>query len=228
MSTAPGVTRELALVLAETLETTLNHVLAHDPDTLARFGMLTGQVIAIELDGVVIAGETLRVYLLPHARGVQILTHHHVNADTVLRGTPLALAGMSLERDGLRRLFSGEVAISGDIELGQRFKRILDGLDIDWEEWLAHYSGDTVAYRTGRLLRRGRQWLGETGTALSRDVSEYLRYEAAVLVDRVSIDSFFDDIDRTHSDVDRLSARIMRLERGAKATADAPEDQADC
>ncbi len=204
---------ELGLALAEMLESLLNRVLARDPETLARLGALQGRVVAVEFDGVSISGEPLRLYLLPHAGGIQILTRYHGSADTVLSGTPLALATMRGEAGATRRLFSGEVRIDGDIELGQRFKRILDGLDIDGEEWLAGYVGDGVAHHSGRALRGARQWLQASAATLGQDLSEYLRYEAALLVDRPETEDFFDAVDRLRSDVDRLTARVARLTR---------------
>lgn len=204
---------ELALALAETLESLLNRVLAHDPDTLARLGALQGRVVAVEFDGVNLTGQPLRFYLLPHGGGIQILTRYHGGADTVLSGSPLSLAAMRGAAGGTRRLFSGEVRIDGDIELGQRFKRILDSLDIDVEEWLAGYVGDGVAHRGGRVLRGTRQWLQASGATLGQDLSEYLRYEAALVVDRPETDDFFDAVDRLRSDVDRLATRVARLTR---------------
>lgn len=219
-----GVAGEAGLALVEVLETALNRLLAHDPGTLDRLSALTGRVIGLELTGVGLGGGALRLYLLPHAGGMQILTRYQGVTDTLLSGTPLALAGMSLERDGMRRLFSGEVKISGDIELGQRFKRILDGLDIDWEEWLAHYAGDTLAHRSGRVYRGLRDWVQGTGRTLSLNVSEYLRYEAALLVDREETAQHFDAVDCIRSDVDRLAARVERLARGGQRAR--PAEQA--
>ena len=54
-------------------------------------------------------------------------------ADTTLRGAPFALLRMRMARSG-EGMFSGDVTIDGDVELGTQMQRIFDQLDIGWEE----------------------------------------------------------------------------------------------
>ena len=51
------------------------------------------------------------------------------------------------------------------------------------------------------------------GTSLLADVSEYLRYEAALTPRRVDAERFAHAVDDLRDDVERLEARVRRLER---------------
>jgi len=126
-----SLTTEIILTLTEALETSINLVLNEDPETVKKFSALQGKVIAFELTDL-----NFTLYLFPHTEGVQVQYLYEGQADTTLQGSPLAFINMSLG-DSTESFFSGEVRIKGDIELGQHFKRILEQLDLDWEEKLA-------------------------------------------------------------------------------------------
>ena len=166
-----SLTTEIILTLTEALETSINLVLKKDPATLEKFSELQGKVIAFELSGL-----DLTLYLLPHTEGVQVQYIYAGQADTTLQGSPLAFINMSLG-DASDSFFSGKIRIKGDIELGQHFKRLLDQLDLDWEEWLSEYSGDLVAYKTGNLIRNLNRWGKDTLKTLKLDAQEYLQDE---------------------------------------------------
>lgn len=167
-----SLTTETILSLTEVLETSINHVLKQDTATLEKFAALRGKVIAFELTDL-----NLTLYLFPHTEGVQVQYLYQGQADTTLQGNTLAFINMSLG-DATESFFSGEVRIQGDIELGQHFKRILDQLDLDWEEWLSSYTGDLVAFKAGNLIRNLNSWGKDTLKILELDAREYIQDEA--------------------------------------------------
>jgi ubiquinone biosynthesis protein UbiJ len=194
-----------ALVLAG-LEITLNRYLSLDPETLSRLAGMTGKLIAVELRGV---GITL--YMAPHSGGIQLLREFDGSADAVISGTPLALARVGIgEERGL--LFAGEVQISGDVTLGQRFESVLRELDIDWEEQLSHLVGDAAAHQVGNLVRDALQWGAKSVDTLGRDLTEYLQEESRQLPQRDEVNKFLAAVDVLRNDVERLDARVKRLQ----------------
>jgi ubiquinone biosynthesis protein UbiJ len=197
------------------LESAINRYLRLDPDGSQRLAGLAGRCINIHLDGL-----ELDLYLSPDAHGVQLSGSCEAAPDTVLRGTPLALARMGLGGSAEQSLFSGEVLIEGDVETGQAFKAILDDLDIDWEEQLSHLTGDIVAHRLGYLARRGREALHRSRTRLEQDVGEYLQEELQVLPTRIETDNFNSAVTRLAMDVDRLAARVQRLQQALSRAHD--------
>lgn len=211
-----SLTTEFILSLTEALETSINLILKHDPVTLKKFADLQGKVFAFEFGEH--AHPDFTVYLFPHAEGVQVKYLYEGQADTTLQGSPLAFINMSLG-DSSESFFSGEIRIKGDIELGQRFKRILDQLDLDWEEWLSHYSGDFIAFKAGNMIRNFSAWSKDTLKILQLDAREYLQNEGQLNPHPDELDNFAANISQLRDHTARLEARILRLQKHIKTSA---------
>lgn len=207
-----SLTTEIILSLTEALETSVNHILKQDPATLEKFSVLQDKVIAFELTDL-----NLTIYLFPHNEGVQVKYLYQGKADTTLQGNSLAFVNMSLG-DATESFFSGEVRIKGDIELGQHFKRILDQLDLDWEEWLSSFTGDLVAYKTGGIIRSFNSWSKDALKILELDVREYLQDEGQLNPHSSELDSFAKNISQLRDDTARLEARLSRIQKSIKNT----------
>lgn len=178
-----------------------------DPDTPRRLARLAGAVIALEL-----RGTPWTLYCLPHAEGIALRDACETPAQARLRATPLGFLRAALG-EGTDLVFRGELEIVGDVELGQRFQRLLMGLDIDWEEQLARVVGDVAAHQLMRGARAGRAWSVAAGHALAQDLGEYLQDETRLLPPRALVEDYLRAVDVTRADVDRLEARVRRLQR---------------
>ncbi len=207
--------KQIPTFVTAAIEAAINQVLALDPDTLQRLRALDGKVIAIELQGL-----DLSLYLIPTEAGLSVFGHFEGEPDTTLRGTPVGMLRMGLADNAGDSFFVGDVEISGDVELGIRFREILDGLDIDWEEHLSHITGDVVAHKVGELARDTLDWGRKTLDTLARDGAEYLQEESRDLPARSEMEEFLAQVDTLRSDVDRLEARIKRLEARARTAAE--------
>ena len=197
------------------LEAALNRYLRLDPDAMARMAALQPRSIAIELTPL-----QLTLYLVPAENGVQLRSQLESAPDTVLRGTPLGVAQLGLGSQSGKALFSGDVAIEGDVETGQAFKTILDEMDIDWEEQLSRLTGDIIAHQLGNTARRATGILRQGRRTLERDLGEYLQEELRVLPTRIETENFSADVSRLGMDLDRLAARIRRLQMPAPGKDD--------
>jgi ubiquinone biosynthesis protein UbiJ len=191
------------------LAAAINGWLGLDPETRARLSALDGRVIALHLR-ILELTVTLRV---ANDR-IVVVNDPDLQPDTVLHGTPLGMARLGLGSDTAGTLFSGEVEITGDIETGQAFRAILDGMDIDWEEQVSRVTGDVVAHQLGNLARKTGAWLRHGGQTLEQDIGEYLQEESRVLPSRIEIENFIEDVGTTAMAVERLEARLQRLRRG--------------
>lgn len=197
----------LPTAVTAAIEVAVNQVLQLDEDTVARLAGLQGKVIAIEFSGLDVA-----LYLVPESEKISVYGRFEGDADTVLRGTPVALMRMGLVKHAGDVLFSGDVKISGDVELGQEFSEILDGLDIDWEEHLSHITGDMVAHKVGNFVRDIFSWGQQTTDTLGQDVAEYLQEESETLPNRDEVENLISQVDVMRTDVDRMEARVQRLQ----------------
>lgn len=192
------------------IEQALNGVLALDPQTRERLRELDGKVIAVVFKGL---GTTL--YFTPEGDRLRVMGYYDGRPDTVLRGTPLAFMRLRTG-DAAGGLFGGEVSVEGDVELGQRLQRLLDRVDLDWEEHLSRLTGDVVAHQVGSLMRGAFAWGRNAVDSLRRDAGEYLQEEVQLLPAKGEVAAFLGEVDRLRDDADRLEARIRQLH---KATA---------
>ena len=192
------------------LEDAINRLLRLDPQMLARLGEFDGKCIGLRLAG---EDRDLEFFLFPSAAGFRVRATHDVAPDVTIRGdvpvfTRLVFGGSPTTR-------AGELQISGDIELGQDFQRILRALDFDWEEHTARIVGDVAAHQIGRVARELRAWARQSGETLRQDVREYLQEESRLLAKRESVDRFLGAVDTLRADTDRLEQRLTRLMGGA-------------
>ncbi len=189
------------------LEGALNQYIAMDPKVGSELAKLHGRAIALD-----IAGPEIQLFLIPGPGRLQVLRLYEGEPECTLRGSPLALTRLSMAKEkGVDELFSGQITITGDIELGRRFGKILGALNIDWEEQLAAHMGDFVAHDIVDGIRffadQGRRTVENVGQSLAR----YIQTETRLLPERQEIQDFVAKIDTLRDDFDRLQARIDRL-----------------
>lgn len=193
----------------DTLERSINALIALDPDAGQQLAGLHGKTVRIAFFGI-----GLHLDFTPGADGrVQLLGSLEGEPDATLSGSPLDLLRASDKAGGHAQLFAGHVRIDGDTGVAQRFSEALAGLDIDWEEQLSRVTGDIAAHEIGRGVRAARHE-GERIADSARDnLSEYLTEEARLLPHRYEIADFLDAVDVLRDDSERLEARIALLEQ---------------
>lgn len=196
---------ELATGFTAGLELLLNNALKLDPESLDRLQSFDGKVIKIKLLGL-----ELDFYLQVSSQGIMLMNQYAGKADTILAGRPIKFAEMALG-DARKVLFSGEVTITGDVELGQNFKRWIDNLDIDWEEQLSSITGDVVAHKAGNIIRSSTAWGLQALTSLNQGVADYLKEESEQLPLEDDITDFVNQVDDLRDAVARLEARLSHL-----------------
>jgi ubiquinone biosynthesis protein UbiJ len=194
------------------LEQIANRILRLDRESLQRLGEFEGKVIAMAL--VRTAGAAPDFYLFPSAEGLRLVSDYDGIADVTLRGDLSTLLRVLV--DGAKAtpelIATRALEIEGDVDLGRRFQRFLEGLDIDWEEQTANVLGDVVAHRLGNVVRDMRTWRRHATQTLSADIAEYLQEESRLLTPAPRVEAFLEAVDALRADVDRLEARLRRLQ----------------
>ncbi len=193
------------------LQKALNAYLALDPESKQRLLKLQGKTVTLEL-----LGTGVMFHLVFTEKEILVQTGELLTADTVIKGTPLRLVHMALSRDNRKKFFEDDVSIEGNAELGQEVIELFDHLEIDWEEQLSHWIGDTPAFHLGRLGRKLKAWSQKTREILLQDVNEYVHEEVNFFPPREALQDFFQDIDVLRLDVDRLEARVHLLQKMLK------------
>ena len=190
--------------LEHLLERAINRALHLDPDALMRLRELSGKSILLELAA---EGAPLRFYVLPTESGLHLRRDFDRTPDVTISGTVSVFLGQLMRGPTV----SDALTIRGDIELGQRFQRILSNLDPDWEEGAARLIGDVPAHQLARAARGFRDWARASLRTLGLDGAEYLQEEAFVLAKRERVADFLREVDRLRADTDRLEKRLQRL-----------------
>jgi ubiquinone biosynthesis accessory factor UbiJ len=140
-------------------------------------------------------------------------------ADATLTGGPLALLAL-LGASAQAQLQRGQVAISGDAEIADRFRELLELLRPDFEEELSLLTGDVPAHQLARIARAGAAWGAKAAGTAVTNLAEFLAHESADLVSRNEGEQFLRGVEALREGVDRLQARLERVEGLARRGTD--------
>jgi ubiquinone biosynthesis protein UbiJ len=189
------------------LETTLNRYVNLDPESHQRIEALEGKVVTVELKGI-----GLCFQLFFNQNNIKILSDLTQPADVTIKGTPLRLAHAALSSPEKRSsFFKDDVSIEGNLELGFQLIDLFDHIEIDWEEYASRVIGDFPAYQLGKFVNNLQRFLKRTDSSLQQTVTEYVHEEIKTCPPREALADFFNEVDHTRMDVDRLEARIKKL-----------------
>lgn len=189
----------------EKIQGVINHLIHQDPQTLASIRELAGKIIAIE-----VTGPELCIWLQFNDAGITLMREFEGKPHVTIKARPATFIGL-LRHKYKSVKSSPDMHIGGDVVLAQDFQKILDNIDIDWEEQLSHWVGDTVAHKLGRIFRHTRGYIKETKKTVSLDISEYLRYEKDILPDKDEVEKFIAEVDTLRNDAERIRQRFERL-----------------
>ena len=189
------------------IEKLINKALCLDEETLCALATLNGKIIAFEF-----INTNSTVFLFPSMDGLTIHTTYEDKPDVLIKGTPTNfIMMMASSKQGAAGLPT-DMQVIGDIGLAQRFQKIMQNIEIDLEEPLSKWVGDTMAYQIGKFIRGTSRIAASTSKTLAMDMSEYLRFEIDMLPDDLLVEEFSKDVDVLREDVDRFEQRINKLE----------------
>ena len=194
--------------LFEFLNRATEVVLDLDPDGREKLGGLEGKVVCVK-----ITAPEIELFLKPSSEGLVIVPEHDATPDVTLTGSLLSFAKLGVAGSGNGVLSSGQVIIEGDVETGQDFQKILGQLDLDWEELLSRFIGDTPARKTGNILRDIGGWTRESAELSRENISDYLKEEKRILATPLAMERLEKDVEKVRGDVDRIEQRMNRIRR---------------
>lgn len=203
-------------MLIELLELASNNALQYDATAMQRLEKLQGKTMLLEIRPIELKPfDKLGVQKLlvsPQPHGLEFCDDIEQTADVTLSATVGAL--IKIGRDGMNdaELKPGELEISGDPIVGQRFARVLAELDVDWEGFLAEHIGETPAVLISSGLNQAKEFVTESQSSIKDRFSRWLKDDLKLLADKSEVEPFLDEVDTIRADVDRLSARLTRLQ----------------
>jgi ubiquinone biosynthesis protein UbiJ len=200
-------------LLSAAISHALQHYLSLDANAPHLLAPLAGKVIAITVTPF---AQTL--YFCPSASDIQCLDTYPYPPDTHLTGSLVAFGMMSLSAKPMRSVFAGQVRIEGDIHTGRNFQALFAQLNLNVEQLIARYTGEQLAQPLAQGLRASYTWQQETLNTLQLNISEFLQDESRDLPATAEAELFFQHVDETRLDFDRLTQRLQRLEVAARTS----------
>lgn len=191
-----GVERSLALAIRQ------------DPLTGQRLAALEGRVILLRT-----RQPSAQIYVLPGKAGIRLLQQYESEADCTLSAPASLLARLGLSSNRQQLLLSPELELTGDTQVLVQLQNILSDLQLDGEAALARWLGPVAAHAIGNRARGGRRWLSTTQQNLQRSIGDYLTEEGRQLVGRAEADASAAQLHELRLQLDRLDARIQRIEQ---------------
>jgi len=182
----------------------LNRGLPRSPRARALCKELAGKRLAVDVRGF------KRLVIESDGDVLQLAKDSALPVDAQLSGGPMSLLALAgpVPEAVLQR---GDVAITGDAQLAQKFRELAALLRPDLEEELSIAIGDVPAHQIGRFARASLGWMARAAQTTQRNVAEYLAHERRDLVPRAEGDQFLQGVDRLREDCDRLEARLDLL-----------------
>lgn len=193
------------------VETLINKALSLDEETLCSLATLEGKVIGFEF-----INTNLTVFIFPSETGLLMQTGYQDKPDVLIKGSPGNFIKMIASSKTNKGAIPTDMQIIGDIGIAQQFQGIMQTIEIDLEEPLSKWVGDSMAYQIGKFFRGTTRFAANTGKTLATDISEYLRFEINMLPDDLLVEEFNKEVDVLRDDVERFEQRLNKLEKRIK------------
>lgn len=188
------------------IEAELNRCVGESTAARELLARLDGTSFAVHVEG-------LSLTRVLHADGERLRIDADAAAATAtLRATPLDLLRL-LRADGVSGVKRTQAELSGDLEVAERYARLLKLARPDLEEEAAKWLGDVPAHALGSAARGFSAWLERAGAALRMNTAEYLQEESRAMPAPLEAQAFYADVERLRDDVERAEARLALLER---------------
>lgn len=203
-----------ALAAMAALEAAINRALSLDPGCARALRELEGRTFRVE-----IGGPEINVYALVEHESIQLRSQYEGRVDTHMRGGVVDFVELLSAEDQASALINGGIVIRGDSAPLFQLLMLLQKLDLDWEGALADWVGDVPAHQVGRAVRGGLRWGRQAISSAGRQAEEFLHEEARLLPPAAELESFYGDIQSLGLHVDRLEARLERMQMRAAQIA---------
>ncbi|MDH5456987.1 MAG: SCP2 sterol-binding domain-containing protein [Gammaproteobacteria bacterium] len=199
----------------DVLETTLrpvarilNRNIAESTPARELCEQLSGAVVAIR-----VRNTALAAFFIVADDALDVVSTTSQEPDVVITGSLLTLAGMA-GNSGAAAIRAGSLDLTGDASLAAQFQRLLLLARPDMEEELSNLVGDLAAHRLGEFARGVGRWGREARSTMSANIREYLQEESRDTPSRYEVEKFGAAVNTLRDDVDRVEARLNRLQRG--------------
>jgi ubiquinone biosynthesis protein UbiJ len=189
-------------------EAVLNRNIAASSRAAALTRQLEGTSLQVDVDGIT------RVRTTCFAGRAALLAGDDSPADAVISGSAPAL--LQMFKGGTPNSETrASVQIRGDAEIANLYRDLFAAARPDLEEELSRWIGDMPARHLSLLARSVRTWARRARRSAGENIAEYLQEEGRDLITKTEIEEFLRGVDGVRESIDRIEARLTRLEQRA-------------
>jgi ubiquinone biosynthesis protein UbiJ len=183
------------------IETLINKSLQYDPATQQALSVYNGKILLIN-----ISAPKIKLAVLIEEKNIRLMSQWDGEVDTELSGSLISLA--QIANTAVHNLKDTGVTVTGDLHFLASLQKILQKLDIDWEEMLSQLLGDIIGHQTAQVIRHKLNWGRNRTQTAQRLVSEFVTEELGAIPSKIELKNFSQQVDELNLAVDRLNAKI--------------------
>jgi ubiquinone biosynthesis accessory factor UbiJ len=185
-------------------EKCINKSLQYDPATQNALTTCEGKILSLQ-----ITTPPIKIAVLIQEKSIRLMSQWDGDVDTQVSGSLIALA--QIAQTPVHNLKDSGVTVMGDLQFLAQLQKILQQLDIDWEEMLTQIFGDLIGHQMAQTLRSKINWTNNRAQTAQRLASEFVTEELQAIPSKIELDDFYRQVDELRLAVDRLGARINNL-----------------
>lgn len=190
-------------------EDMLNKALDLDPATRLQLNQQVGKSILVNVQfpniSILVFLDEGKVRLTP--------SEDHLNhtANATVTATSFDFIKQALNAQQV--ISQSGLQLEGDVFFLHELQKIGQQIDIDWEYGLSQFVGDITASQIGQGLRSLFSFAKQAASAFLDNGSQFLREDAKILPQQWQVDDYVEEVQELRSDIERLEARIARLQQ---------------
>lgn len=205
----------------QSLEKVINRALALDPEAKAQLAELASNVIALD-----ITDWNIKFVMELTDEGVKLHADEPEEIHATISGPLFGILQTACSGGKSSVMRQAGLHMQGDIQLAEKLRHVLSGLDIDWEEPLARYLGPTIAGSISTGAKRARSMLKDMLESGTNQLATFLKADSGLLPAQDEVTQFNRAVTVLRHDVDRLEARMNKL-LNSRPQSRNPVDPAD-
>lgn len=188
-------------------EIALNRYIGQDAAAMARASRLAGHALTV-----CFSDFGLAVTFIAERHGMQVIGLPEGEADVRLTGRSTAFGRVLFSGHG-HGITGAGLRIEGDIGIAQQFADLFSSVDFNLGDLVDARLGPVPAYFVERGLKSARGLFSRLRRELPEQAAEYLREESRDAIGSWEHERFVDEVSILRDDVERMAARLRRLDK---------------
>jgi ubiquinone biosynthesis protein UbiJ len=188
------------------IEKLINKLISFDEESREALTQFKGKIISVDVENT-----SFKIYIIITNAGISVTKDSDVLPDVIIRGSAIEIITYIYSLNKNESNHGGKLDVIGDITLAQKLQSIVLKLDIDWEDYLSNWLGDSLAYNVGRTVKKSMSELGNIHNNIKINLSDYFRYEKEYLIEENELEEFTHSVDVLRDGTERLKLRINKI-----------------